>query len=326
MIKPILSCLAAVSIAVFPFALGLARGSNVFEISSDLLSADAFLTKAGLGSLCATRCESVADVNETPYIYTDRSNGVWIYKSDTLQIDIRRIADIDQGIIWFETYIHCSKAEKLYSILTKNAHTEQSPVIIANQTNAVLAFSDDFFGDRRQKKAKQGIIIRNGNIISEDTYPNSSYHFPNLEIMALYKDCRLKTYQSNAYSASEYINMGVTDTYAFGPILVNDGKIDERLKNDDYMPYLDPRCALGMIQPDYFILLTVEGRTSTSKGVRLAWLAHKMIELDAVEAINLDGGNTTALVFMGDLINHSENISEKNIRHLTSMIGIGTRK
>ena len=77
--------------------------------------------------------------------------------------------------------------------------------------------------------------------------------------------------------------MGVTDTYAFGPILVREGELGERMTDKNYSPYREPRCALGMIEPNHYIVLTVEGRTNESKGVRLRWLADKMLELGAIE-------------------------------------------
>ena len=40
-----------------------------------------------------------------------------------------------------------------------------------------------------------------------------------------------------------------------------------------------------------------------SKGVYFDWLADKMLEKGAVEALNLDGGGTVALVFMGEILN-----------------------
>jgi hypothetical protein len=319
--KPTIACLVAVMITVARISPGNAIGIMTGGIFQEPKAAAADRIYPGDSSPAPD--EPVPDGN--PYVYADRESGRWVYQNAALSISIQRIYDPDQKIIWYESYIRCSGEVKLRSLMPGSDGREQSPVAIANRTGAVLAFSDDFYGDRRQKKTKQGIIIRNGKIFSNDTYPAGSNHFPNLEVMALFADGNLKTYQSNEYSAEEYIGMGVTDTYAFGPILVQNGKIDERLMNKEYMPYRDPRCAIGMISTNFYIVLTVEGRTSVSRGARLSWLASKMLELGAVEAINLDGGNTTALVFMGDLINHRAGISEKSIRYLNSMIGIGER-
>ena len=55
------------------------------------------------------------------------------------------------------------------------------------------------------------------------------------------------------------------------------------------------------------------------KGRTLAGWPKKMLELGAVEAINLDGGGTVCLVFMGELIN-----KKSASRDVSSLIAFGT--
>ena len=88
--------------------------------------------------------------------------------------------------------------------------------------------------------------------------------------------------------------------------------------------------ALGMVEPGHYIVLDVTGRTynkkaaipgvsetSTSNGVYLDWVALKMLELGATEAINLDGGWTTSLCFLGESLNMKYGSSRKT-KHLLS--------
>ena len=63
----------------------------------------------------------------------------------------------------------------------------------------------------------------------------------------------------------------------------------------------------------------MKGRVRESKGVYFDWLADKMLEKGAVEALNLDGGGTVALVFMGEILNKTG----KTMRDITSIIGFG---
>ena len=51
-------------------------------------------------------------------------------------------------------------------------------------------------------------------------------------------------------------------------------------------------------------------------------MAQKMYDLGCVEALNLDGGNTTCLIFLGDMINRPVNTAAKDIRYITGLIGI----
>ncbi|MBQ2976694.1 MAG: phosphodiester glycosidase family protein, partial [Clostridia bacterium] len=113
--------------------------------------------------------------------------------------------------------------------------------------------------------------------------------------------------------------MGVVHTYAFGPILVENGQLSEYMLRDEYYTYREPRCAIGMLEPHHYFLLVAKGRTSDSKGVYLTWLADKMLEKGVVEGFNLDGGGTAALMFMGKMLNKSTN----TVRATTSITGFG---
>lgn len=264
-----------------------------------------------------------------PYIYASRDEGRWVYADDELYINIIRYQSDEKNneMVWFETEIKCTGTTRLTSLLTTEGKAPgrafRVPQEIADAYGVVLAFNDDYFGNRWYNDMTQGIIIRDRVVYSEETKKNDANAFPALEVMALFEDGSLKTFKSQRYTAQEYLDMGVTDTYAFGPILVENGQRGQRMYDEEYSPYREPRTALGMLAPNHYIVLTVNGRSDDSRGARLTWLADKMIELGAVEAMNLDGGRTTYLYFMGDVINVSENAKKSNMRKITSMIGIG---
>lgn len=258
--------------------------------------------------------------------YASREDGFWEYTDPQLHIIIHRREDAENAIVWFETEIRCQGSTRFYSYMADGDTPGTaliSPKTYAKETGAVLAFNDDYFGARRMNGSREGVVVRNGQIFSNNTYESGNTKFPPLEIMALFADGRMETFDSSEYTAEEYLAMGVTDTYAFGPILVRDGQLGPLMYDEEYSPYREPRCAIGMIAPNHYIVLTVMGRTDDSKGVRLPWLADKMLELGAVEALNLDGGRTTALYIMGDLITHGVKVMRKDVRGVNSLIGIG---
>ena len=51
-------------------------------------------------------------------------------------------------------------------------------------------------------------------------------------------------------------------------------------------------------------------------------MTEKMLEMGAVEAINLDGGATATMIFMGDVINHPAGTNTRKLRSMSSMIGV----
>jgi hypothetical protein len=260
------------------------------------------------------------------YVLEDPAKGHWLYLSPTLSIEIRRFEEPKQLLVWFESEIKMRGDEALRSYITDGKTPGirlLSPAEIARGNRVVLATTDDFFSHRLRNKQTQGIIVRNGKVFSDKTYKADRGAYPNLETIARFADGSLRTFLSNAYTAQEYLNMGATDVYAFGPILVKDGQLGPHMQEDDYYHYREPRCALGMIAPNHYILLTVRGRADDSRGAYLNWLAERMLQLGAKEALNLDGGGSVALVFMGNIIDKPE-VSAKNIRRVGSIIGFGT--
>ena len=267
---------------------------------------------------------------ESPYVFAGRDEGFWCYISEDIHIEIRRISEDKTPLIWYETDIQLGGEQKLCSLMdpADKKLVVKDPRQIAEEYGAILAFSDDFYGYRRQQGVKNaGIIIRDCTVLYERTLKSGKTGLPNLDIIALFDDGSLKTFRSSEYTAQEYLDMGVTDTWAFGPILLRDRTIDERiLEGTENYHDEDPRCAIGMIAPGHYLVLTVLGRQKASLGVRPVWLAQRMKDLGCTEALNLDGGNSVALVFMGDMINKAEGADlsfMKGIRALTSMIGAG---
>ncbi|MBO4298912.1 MAG: phosphodiester glycosidase family protein [Clostridia bacterium] len=270
------------------------------------------------------------------FVVRDMENGFWAYLSHTLQVVIRRQHDAKEKIIWFETDIRTTESERMTALFSER-NRWQYPRDIARANRAVLAFTDDFHAYRRYHKQVLGIVIRNGEIISAKTKRPTVSGFPKLENMAYFPDGTLKCYNALDHTAQEYLDMGATDVLAFGPILVTDGQLGEHMreteaeaKKENYYHYREPRMALGMAEPGHYLLVTVTGRLDktpipgvsrklASRGAYLDWVALKMLELGAVEALNLDGGGSVSLCFLGESLNMKYSSSRKT----THLMGFG---
>lgn len=94
---------------------------------------------------------------------------------------------------------------------------------------------------------------------------------------------------------------------AAGPVLVMEGMervtIDAEVFFGTKIPDLNPRTAAGVTVEGDLIVLVVDGRQRASRGVSLIELAHIMLGLGSVEAVNLDGGGSSTLVVDGVLVN-----------------------
>ena len=259
------------------------------------------------------------------YFYENDGEGLWIYLGKNLQITITRREDSSIPLEWYETEIRTRNGEAFRSVITDPDHPGkkfQYPYVIARQERFVLGFSDDFFGNRMQKKETVGIIIREGKLISEATNRKTGHHLPNLDMMAQYPDGRLEVYECNEFSAEELLAMGARNVLSFGPLLIRNGEINDLVY--DYYKSLEPRQALGMISPNHFFLLSVQGRNSGSRGTTLQRVAEMMKEKGVTEALNLDGGNTMALIFRGRMLNKlAVYKNRKFVRTVPSLLGVG---
>jgi hypothetical protein len=75
-----------------------------------------------------------------------------------------------------------------------------------------------------------------------------------------------------------------------------------------------PRTAAGVAEDGSVLLVTVDGRqTGLSRGMSLAELTALLQRLRAVDAVNLDGGGSTALAIHGGIVNSPSDAAERPV-------------
>lgn len=276
----------------------------------------------------------LADESAAPFIHADRADGHWLYITQDVFVEIIRYESTKQRLTWFETEIRCTPDSLPQAFLAPGSstradgHSYITPTKMGKYYDMVFGITDDFYGYRwynRSKGLKQGVVVRNGEIKADESQPAKSMKWPYLEILAMFSDGSMKTFESDEYTAQQYIDMGVVDTFAFGPILVQNGLINQTLYDKSIARYADedPRMAMGCIEPCHYMIITAKGRTTDSRGVTMSWMAERFKQMGCIEAMNLDGGGTAALYFMGDVVNKVEN--SQNLRDISSMFGYAAK-
>ena len=251
--------------------------------------------------------------------------GLWIYLTQDIRITVVRREDTGVQLEWFETEIFTRNGETFETAVSDPEHPGRGfrpPDEFAREQGFALAFSDDFYANRINKKETVGTVIRNGQVISDRTNVSGGHHLPNLDLMAQYPDGTLAVYRCDELSTEELLSRGAVNVFSFGPILIRDGEINEIVYT--YYKSLEPRHALGMIEPGHYLLLSVQGRTRDSEGTTLQRVAEMLKARGVTQALNLDGGNTMALVFRGRLLNEPAIYKNKKfVRTVPSLIGLG---
>ncbi len=93
----------------------------------------------------------------------------------------------------------------------------------------------------------------------------------------------------------------ITDGVSGRPMIVDHGRIAQELYTFPRTFSREPRSAVGVSEDGRtVILVTVDGRRTTSHGGTLTEMAELMIELGASRAINLDGGGSTTMFVAGE--------------------------
>ncbi|MBO4423628.1 MAG: phosphodiester glycosidase family protein [Clostridia bacterium] len=101
-------------------------------------------------------------------------------------------------------------------------------------------------------------------------------------------------------TAKQALDSGIRDALSFGPVLVMNG-IRSSVKGSG--SGLNPRTAIGQRADGAVLLLVIDGRQPSSLGATYADLIDIMMEYGAVNAANLDGGNSTGMYYNGSLVN-----------------------
>jgi len=102
-----------------------------------------------------------------------------------------------------------------------------------------------------------------------------------------------------------------------GPRLVSNHSIISDMEVEgfpqNFISTLAPRSGIGVDDSGNLILAVIDGRQEGSKGMNLIQFAECMKALGSKEAINLDGGGSTALWFDGMIVNSPSDGQERRV-------------
>lgn len=106
-------------------------------------------------------------------------------------------------------------------------------------------------------------------------------------------------------SAEQALEWGVRDAVTFGPVFINQYKV---VFESARLAGLNPRTVIGQREDGAFLLLVMDGRQPLSLGALYPDAIKIMQDYGAMTAANLDGGNSTVMVYDGKTINSTVSI------------------
>lgn len=104
-------------------------------------------------------------------------------------------------------------------------------------------------------------------------------------------------------TGNEALALNAEWAISFGPVLVVNGE-----KCDGLSSGLNPRTAIGQRSDGAILLLVINGRQVGSMGATYEDVADVMLSYGAVNALNLDGGSSSSMIYEGEFLNISSSL------------------
>ena len=216
------------------------------------------------------------------------------YSSPDVAIRITKVKDDEHGSQTFNAYIadiHLASVETLEAGFP-DGHRTSTADVIAKENHAILGVNGDYY-----LNINKGILVRNG-IVLQDSEGTA-------DICVVYRDGTMKTFGPGEYSVEGIVNQNPWQVWSFGPALLDengDPKTEFNTSNNIYNR--NPRTAIGYYEPGHYCLVVIDGRSEgNSNGATIRALAAMMADLGCKSAYNLDGGDSSIMVFDGKMVN-----------------------
>lgn len=243
-----------------------------------------------------TRAPMEGDIE--PVRFPDHDTGEnadWSYQSDELRIAITRNEDDEDRLVYYvaDIWIRNVNSFRMGFGNGKFNSGREEPEDFATREHAIFAVNGTM---------NSGLVIHNGEQVKKNV-ENSDIAFRS-GVLIIYRDGSVKTInrakkQTYNYKKENAEHGGIWHALQFGPILVQDGEIQSGLKKNER----HPRTIFGYVEPGHYIIVTVDGRTKKSIGITEKEMAELMQSLGCTDAMNMDGGNSAVMMFMGEMIN-----------------------
>lgn len=263
-----------------------------------------------------TEAPTEAPVRESEYftapgepeeLLMDRENGRWYFCDQNTNIQIRRVETTDssnQPQVYFIAHVRMRNDQHRpgFGHETRNGMTSEKAYRIARRYGAVLLINGDNLINFKEAATLRSSLVRDGYAYQQKTG----------ESVMAWNDRTLTfdVFDDNEMTTAELLERGYRNIYCFGPILLKDGEIPEKLASNR-LNGENPRTGVGTVEPGHIVVIVADGRQKDySIGLHLTDFAKLFREEGCVSAYNLDGGVSAAMVFMGEHLNTHLNIKD----------------
>ncbi|MBO4787986.1 MAG: phosphodiester glycosidase family protein [Lachnospiraceae bacterium] len=247
----------------------------------------------------------------TEPIITDTS-----YRDANIDITITEYRVNDTNV--YVADVKVASPEYLFTAFAKGTYgrnVKEATSQTASRVDAILAINGDFYGARTK-----GYVLRNGTLYRKSSSDN--------EDLVLYADGHLGIANERSVSAEQLLADGAVQVWSFGPALLEKGEITVSARTEVGRAMAsNPRTALAQVGENHYLFVVSDGRTGDNDGLTLYELAQFLQSLGAETAYNLDGGGSSTMVFLGNVVNNPTTTGrDTSERSVSDIVCIGYQK
>ena len=244
---------------------------------------------------------------EGEFVYVgSEQDGPWLYCSGQGSVIVA--FDADSGKIKAtRADLICTYGQPPVGILSGGGDKPQSGVRaskLAKQNRAVFALTGDFFTFGYNP---DGLQIRRG-VVFRQKKDEVGFSF--------YPDGSMRIVDPETTTAEDLLSQGIRDSWVFGPPLIRDGEAVDIHRHPLSYNDVTMRSVMASICPYHHIGAAYGFST-------LKQVVDNLLDYGCEIAYNLDGGRSSMLVFMGQVVNKTA-FTNKGWRGLQDMVGFLT--
>ncbi|HIN27045.1 MAG TPA: phosphodiester glycosidase family protein [Candidatus Marinimicrobia bacterium] len=276
-------------------------------------------------------CENIRSFRSIPMVWQNISNS-FPELPDGIRIFSGRNRKLPLNAWYVE--VDSKKAHLSTEIVVSNdADRRESPVQFAARLNAAVVLNGGYFLMHKDPSEHVGLLVDNGEMISlslRSMIKRERRYFLTRSAIGFNTNGQMdiawiasrndsifewdepannkpeKPITDLEFSNAKFWN--VKDAMQAGPVIVSSGRKNVTTNEEVFfwskIPEIHPRTAAGYTKDGKYIFMVVDGRQPDSRGVDINELSILMYDLDCEEAINLDGGGSSAIVVNGELLNN----------------------
>ena len=215
------------------------------------------------------------------------------YSSPDISITVTQETALNGNVTYYLADIYVRDVTCFQTALAKDAYGSgfrDSIADMAELSEALIAINGDYYGNTRE-----GVVIRNGVIYRANP--------TDCDVCVLYYDGTMRVMPGSAFDMDEAIEDGAWQAWTFGPALLDqNGDTITAFSSTSRIISSNPRTAIGYYEPGHYCMVVVDGR-GESDGISLPDLSELFYDLGCKAAYNLDGGNSSIMVWENQIIN-----------------------